>query len=78
MIQRKKRRTRFMIKGDFEQMIQFLRDTNKLIRGQIVIVQPSICASVELSDKYAEVLGATSDFITRAGKVNQFLIMGSK
>ena len=78
MIQRKKHRTKFMIKGDFDQMIQFLRDTNKLIRGQIVIVQPSISASVELSDKYAEVLGATSDFITRAGKVNKFLIMGSK
>ena len=78
MIQRKKRRARFMIKGDFDQMIQFLRDTNKLIRGRIVIVQPSISASVELSDKYTEVLGATSDFITRAGKVNQFLIMGSK
>ncbi len=78
MLQRKKRRARFMIKGDFDQMIQLLRDTSKLIRGKIVIVQPSVSATVELSDKYAEVLGATSDFITRAGKVNQFLIMGSK
>ena len=77
LIHRKKQRTKFMVKGDFDELITTLRNTNRLVRGKIAVVQPSISASVELPGKIAEVLGATSNFITRAGKVNEFMIIGS-
>ena len=78
MVQRKKNRTKFMVKGDFDKLIQLIRNTNMILRGTIIIVQPSISESVKLPDKLSEVLGATSNFITRAGKVNQFMVWGSK
>lgn len=65
------------MKGKYEDMLRDLKSSGKLLRGEIVVVQPSISKSVEMPDKFQEVLAATSSFIKRAGKVNAFRIMGS-
>ncbi len=66
-----------LLKGDYNQLLADLRSSNHLVRGEIVVVQPSVSKSVEMPGKFQEVLAATSAFIKRAGKVNQFRIMGS-
>lgn len=66
-----------LVRGKYEDMIRDLKSSGKLLRGEIVVVQPSISKSVEMPDKFQEVLAATSSFIKRAGKVNSFRIMGS-
>ena len=58
-------------------MLADLRSSDHFIRGEIVVVQPSVSKTTDMPEKYQEVLAATSTFVKRAGKVNQFRIMGS-
>ncbi|GJM57787.1 DEAD/DEAH box helicase [uncultured Dubosiella sp.] len=66
-----------LLKGNYNQMLADLRSSDHFIRGEIVVVQPSVSKTSDMPGKYQEVLAATSTFIKRAGKVNQFRIMGS-
>ncbi len=67
-----------LVGGEYQELIRKLRSSEKLLRGTIVIVQPAISASIEISDKIQQILAATSTYIKRAGKVNALKIMGSK
>lgn len=66
-----------LLKGDYNQMLSELRSNEKIVQGEIVVVQPSVSKTVSMPRKFQEVLAATSTFIKRAGKVNRFRIMGS-
>lgn len=63
--------------GDFQKMIKEIRDSGKVLRGIICIVQPGIKKSKKIPDKIQEVLAATDSHVKRAGKVNKLRIMGS-
>lgn len=77
IVQRHKSGRCELLKGDYDQMLSDLRSSDHFVRGEIVVVQPSVSKTVDMPDKFQEVLAATSTFIKRAGKVNQFRIMGS-
>ena len=66
------------LKGEFSEFEKDLRDSTKLLRCEIVIVQPAISKSNVLPDKYQEVLSAASMHFSYHGKVNKFTIWGSK
>ena len=50
---------------------------DKLLRGRIVAVQPSICKSIAIPGKIQELLAATNYYISNSGKVKSFEIWGS-
>lgn len=50
---------------------------NKQLKGNIVIVQPSISKSVNMPDKIQEVLAAANYYILNSGKVKSLEIWGS-
>lgn len=77
IVQRHKAGRCELLKGDYDQMLSDLRSSDHFVRGEIVVVQPSVSKTVDMPVKFQEVLAATSTFIKRAGKVNQFRIMGS-
>lgn len=64
--------------GDFNDMIRELKSSGKVLRGSICIVQPGIKKSKVIPKKIQEVLAATDTYVRRAGKVNNFRIIGSK
>lgn len=65
-------------RGDFEDFKREIKSQDKLIRGKIVIVQPSISKSTEMPDKIQEVLAAARYYISNSGKVKGLEIWGSK
>ena len=54
-----------------------MKQQDKVLRGKIVAVQPSICKSMDIPDKIQEVLAATNYYINNSGKVKSFEIWGS-
>ncbi len=76
MTQRRKSGKCRFLRGSYE---DFERDIERqrLLRGRIVVVQPSISQGVEMPQKFQAVLGAARYYITNLGKVNEFRIWGS-
>ncbi|SCY26700.1 DEAD/DEAH box helicase [Alkaliphilus peptidifermentans] len=64
-------------KGDYEVFLRDIKQQDKLFRGKIVAVQPSISKSVAMPEKIQEVLAATRYYISNSGKVKSFEIWGS-
>ncbi|WP_195838033.1 hypothetical protein [Tissierella pigra] len=54
-----------------------MKQQDKVLRGKIIVVQPSICKNINMPDKIQEVLAATSYYISNSGKVKSFEIWGS-
>ena len=65
------------IRGDYETFLKDMKLKDKVFRGKIVMVQPSICKSKAIPYKIQEVLAATNYYITNSGKVKTFEIWGS-
>ena len=65
------------IKGEYENFLKDMKQQDKVLRGKIVAVQPSICKSMDIPDKIQEVLAATNYYINNSGKVKSFEIWGS-
>jgi len=65
------------IKGEYENFLKDMKLQDKVLRGKIVVVQPSICKSMDIPDKIQEVLAATNYYISNSGKVKSFEIWGS-
>ncbi|MFL2123723.1 DEAD/DEAH box helicase [Marinilactibacillus psychrotolerans] len=65
------------IKGEYENFLKDMKLQDKVLRGKIVAVQPSICKSMDIPDKIQEVLAATNYYISNSGKVKSFEIWGS-
>lgn len=63
------------IKGEYENFLKDMKLQDKVLRGKIVAVQPSICKSMDIPDKIQEVLAATNYYIS--SKVKSFEIWGS-
>lgn len=59
-----------LYKEDHEEM----KEQDRVLRGKIVAVQPSICKSMDIPDKIQEVLAATNYYISNSGKVKSFEI----
>jgi len=65
-----------MIKGEFAKLEkEFLKP--RLLAGEIVIIQPAISKSMELPDKFQEVLAAAHYYIKQSGRVEIMRIWGS-
>lgn len=64
-------------KGEYDKFLQDMKQHDKVIRGNIVVVQPLICKNNDMPDKIQEVLAATNYYISNSGKVNSFEIWGS-
>lgn len=67
-----------LVGNDYQELINKLRSSEKLLRGTIVIVQPAISVGIKIPNKIQQVLAATTTYIKRAGKINSLKIMGSK
>ena len=66
------------LKGRFSDFAADLRDSNRMLRCEIVIVQPAISKSSLLPEKYQEVLSSASMHFINHGKVKEFIVWGSK
>ncbi len=64
-------------KGEYENFLKDIKLQDKLLRGRIVAVQPSICKNIDIPEKIQEVLAATNYYISNSGKVKSFEIWGS-
>ena len=64
-------------KGEYDKFLQDMKQQDKVLRGKIIVVQPSICKNINMPDKIQEVLAATSYYISNSGKVKSFEIWGS-
>jgi len=64
-------------KGEYDKFLQNMKQQDKVLRGKIVAVQPSICKNIDMPDKIQEVLAATNYYISNSGKVKSFEIWGS-
>lgn len=64
-------------KGEHDKFLQDMKQQDKVLRGKIVVVQPSVCRSIDMPDKMQEVLAATNYYISNSGKVKSFEIWGS-
>lgn len=64
-------------KGEYDKFLQDMKQQDKVLRGNIIVVQPSICKNINMPDKIQEVLAATSYYISNSGKVKSFEIWGS-
>lgn len=73
---RKSGHCKFM-KGEYEEFLRDMKQQDKLLRGKIVAVQPSICKSIDIPDRIQEILAATNYYISNSGKVKSFEIWGS-
>lgn len=66
------------IRGDYDDFYAKIKKQDKMIKGKIVVVQPSISKNSTIPDKIQEVLAATRYYISNSGIVNDFKIMGSE
>lgn len=64
------------IRGKLDELKQLLRCDKRLI-ATMYVVQPSISKSVELPDKYQEVLAAAKFYTLQSGRITEFKIWGS-
>jgi len=64
-------------KGKYEDLVKDVRLQDKMFRGKIVVVQPSICKSKAIPSKIQEVLAATNYYISNSGRIKSFEIWGS-
>ncbi|TJX68950.1 DEAD/DEAH box helicase [Soehngenia saccharolytica] len=65
------------IKGEYEKFLEDMKKQDKVLRGKIIAVQPSICKNMDMPDKIQEVLAATNYYIRNSGKFKSFEIWGS-
>ena len=65
-----------MIKGVFAEIEKELR-IPRLFTGAITIIQPAVSKSVELPEKFQEVLAAANYYLMQSGRVKQLEIWGS-
>jgi len=64
-------------KGNLNDLVSEMREQDKVLRGKIVAVQPSITNSRSMPSKIQEILAATNYYICNSGKVTSFEIWGS-
>ena len=64
-------------KGNLNDLVSEMREQDKVLRGKIVAVQPSITNSKSIPSKIQEILAATNYYICNSGKVTSFEIWGS-
>ena len=64
------------IKGDYDDFLKVIHQ-DRVLRGKIIAVQPSISKNTNMPDKIQEMLAATQYYISNSGKVNYFEIWGS-
>lgn len=64
-------------KGEYENFLKEIKEQDKLFRGKIIAVQPSISKNMKMPLKIQEVLAATRYYISNSGKVKSFEIWGS-
>ena len=64
-------------KGNLNDLVSEMREQDKVLRGKIVAVQPSITNSKSIPSKIQEILAATNYYICNSGKVKSFEIWGS-
>lgn len=65
------------VKGEYSSFLEMMK-SNKVLRGQIIMVQPSISTDAKMTDKVADLIAATDYYIKNSGKVNGFFVWGSK
>ncbi|MBO0996776.1 DEAD/DEAH box helicase family protein [Bacillus sp. SD075] len=65
------------IRGEYEAFRRDIKNEDKMIKGKIVIVQPSISKNTDMPEKIQEVLAAARYYISNSGKVRNLEIWGS-
>jgi hypothetical protein len=75
--QRRKSEHCIFKKGSYDDFIDMIKKEDKVLRGKVVAVQPSISKNKVMPDKIQEVLAATKYYISNSGKVNAFEVWGS-